>query len=142
MRINKWCCKSGSQLVLVYIFCIYTKTTFTASLVDYHFWFQRTSWFPCLNFRTKISNRSQCVSSRKGGGERGSPKDDFLHRSYIIKMIGPLPICHYRSSTCCTVYLCHYNPQFVLIKDAPCLHIITNSIKGSNSIWHVSIQTR
>ena len=47
--------------MLVYIFYIYTKTTFTTSLVDYHFWFQRTSWFPCLNFQTKISKRSQCA---------------------------------------------------------------------------------
>ena len=37
-------------------------TTFDIKeLVDYHFWYKRTSWLPHLNFRTKISKTSQCV---------------------------------------------------------------------------------
>ena len=33
-------------------------------VVDYHFWYQRTSWFPDSNFQTKIYKRSQCVVPR------------------------------------------------------------------------------
>ena len=39
---------------------------FYGTLVDYHFWCQSTSWFPRLNFQTKISKRSQCAPVQLG----------------------------------------------------------------------------